>query len=344
MRRLAILLALLAGAILLGTTWYALVEGFGLLNALYQAVTTITTVGFQEVQPLDTSGRLFTIVYILGGVGLLFYTATAVVETVVVGELAKELGLRRSSRKARNMERHFVICGYGRVVRDLAPELAVRDEAFVIIDRDEHTLATAEHPRSVVVRGDATEEATPRAAGIERARALIAAADSDVENTYMVLTARVLNPGLFIVARAGSEAAERRLESAGAYRVVSPYRIGGRRMALAAVQPMLMACDGHPHGKHHRRPGREGPCGNRRRGRSRATGGTHHPRGLPTGRRAAGPRHRARRSGHRGRPPWEHDARDGRPNHGLRRERGAGAVVSNVLAGHAVGGASGLAA
>ena len=240
MRRLAILLALLAGAILLGTGWYALVEGFGLLNALYQAVTTITTVGFQEVQPLDTSGRLFTIVYILGGVGLLFYTLTAVVETVVVGELAEELGLRRSSRKARNMERHFVICGYGRVGREIAHELAVRDEELVIIDRDEHTLATAEHPRSVVVRGDATEEATLRAAGIERARALIAAADSDVENTYIVLTARALNADLFIVARAGSEPAERRLESAGADRVVSPYRIGGRRMALAAVQPMLM--------------------------------------------------------------------------------------------------------
>lgn len=240
MRRLAILLGLLAGAILLGTAWYALVEGFGLVNALYQAVTTITTVGFQEVHPLDTSGRLFTIVYILSGVGLLFYTATAVVETVVVGELAEELGLRRSSRKARNMERHFVICGYGRVGREIAHELAIRDEAFVIIDRDEHTLATAEHPRSVVVRGDATEEPTLRAAGIERARALIAAADSDVENTYIVLTARALNAGLFIVARAGSEPAERRLESAGADRVVSPYRIGGRRMALAAVQPMLM--------------------------------------------------------------------------------------------------------
>ena len=240
MRRLAILLGLLAGVILIGTAWYDLVEGFGLVDALYQAVTTITTVGFQEVHPLDTSGRLFTIVYILGGVGLLFYTATAVVETVVVGELAKELGLRRSNRKVRSMERHFVICGYGRVGREIAHELSIRDEAFVIIDRNERTLATAEHPKSVVVRGDATEEATLRAAGIERARALIAAADSDVENTYIVLTARALNPDLFIVGRAGSEPAERRLESAGANRVVSPYRIGGRRMALAAVQPMLM--------------------------------------------------------------------------------------------------------
>lgn len=239
MRRLAILSALLVGVLATGTGWYWLVEDFPPLDALYQAVTTLTTVGFREVQPFDASGKLFTIVYILGGVGLLFYTATAVVETVVVGELAQELGLRRSNRKVRRMERHFVICGYGRVGREVAHELASRDETFVIIDRNEHTLATAEHPGAVVVRGDATEEETLRAAGVERARALIAAADSDVENTYIVLTARALNASLFIVARAGSDSAERRMSSAGADRVVSPYRIGGRRMALSAAQPML---------------------------------------------------------------------------------------------------------
>ena len=240
MRRLLVLGLLLTCVIAAGAAWYWLVEGFAPLDGLYQAVTTITTVGFREVQPLDVSGKVFTIVYILGGVGLLFYTATAVVETVVVGELAQELRLRRSSRKVRRMERHFVICGYGRVGREVAHELSAHNEAFVIIDRDQHTLATANHPGAVVVRGDATEEETLQAAGIERARALIAAADSDVENTYIVLTARALNASLFIVARAGSEPAERRLTSAGADRVVSPYRIGGRRMALSAVQPMLM--------------------------------------------------------------------------------------------------------
>ena len=239
MRRLSILVGLLVGVIAVGTAWYSLVEGFAALDALYQSVITLTTVGFREVEPLDTSGKWFTIVYILGGVGLLFYTATAVVEKVVVGELAEELGLRRSSRKVRRMERHFVICGYGRVGREVAHELSAREEEFVIVDRDKHTLAMAEYPGAVVVHGDATEEETLRAAGIDRARALIAAADSDVENTYIVLTARALNTSLFIVARAGSEPAERRLASAGADRVVSPYRIGGRRMALSAVQPML---------------------------------------------------------------------------------------------------------
>lgn len=240
MHRLLGLTAGLAGFIVLGTLWYALVEGFGVLDGLYQAVTTLTTVGFREVHDFDTSAKLFTILYVLSGVGLLFYTASAVVETVVVGELTEELGLRRSNRKVRGMERHFVICGYGRVGHEVAHELAQRGEPFVVVDRNEHSFAGTDHPEAVVVHGDATEEVVLQSAGVERARALIAAADSDVENTYIVLTARALNPSLFIVARAGSDSAERRLVSAGADRVISPYRIGGRRMALSAVQPMLM--------------------------------------------------------------------------------------------------------
>lgn len=240
MRRLQLLTGGLAAFIVFGTMWYWLVEGFPPLDALYQAVTTLTTVGFREVQEFDTSAKLFTIVYILSGVGLLFYTASAVVEKVVVGELAEELGLRRSNRKVRRMERHFVICGYGRVGHEVAHELASRGERFVIVDRSEHSFAGTDHPEAVIVHGDATEESVLHSAGVERARALLAAADSDVENTYIVLTARSLNPSLFIVARAGSDSAERRLVSAGADRVISPYRIGGRRMALSAVQPMLM--------------------------------------------------------------------------------------------------------
>lgn len=240
MHRLLRLTVGLAAFILAGTLWYWLVEGFSALDGLYQAVTTLTTVGFREVQDFDTSAKVFTIVYLLSGVGLLFYTASAVVETVVVGELTEELGLRRSNRKVRGMERHFVICGYGRVGHEVAHELAQRGERFVVIDRNEHSFAGTDHPDAVVVHGDATEEAVLRSAGVDRARALIAAADSDVENTYIVLTARALNASLFIVARAGSDSAERRLTSAGADRVISPYRIGGRRMALSAVQPMLM--------------------------------------------------------------------------------------------------------
>lgn len=240
MRRLLLLVGLLFGFLVAGAAWYAAVEGFGILDAAYQAVTTLSTVGFQEIRPLDDSGRIFTMFYILSGVGLLFYVATTAVEIFVVGEVLEQFGLRRRSRRVRRLDRHFIICGFGRVGREVARELTLRREPFVIVDTRPETLAEASAPGSAVVRGDATEEETLVGAGIQRARGLIACADSDVENTYIVLTARALNPGIFIVARAGTDSAERRMTSAGADRVISPYRIGGRRMAMSAVQPMLL--------------------------------------------------------------------------------------------------------
>ena len=240
MRRLVTLIALLAGTIIFAALWYRFVEGFENLGALYQSVTTISTVGFEEVQPLDNSGRIFTIVYILVGIGLMFYVATTMVETVVVGGLAERFGSRRASRRVRRMNDHYIVCGYGRVGREVVNDLRARRERFVVVDQNDQQLEPARALGVPVVHGDATEESVLIETGIARAQALVAAADSDVGNTYIVLTAHTLNADLFIVARAGTDSAEQRLTSAGANRVVSPYRIGGRRMALAASHPMLI--------------------------------------------------------------------------------------------------------
>lgn len=240
MRRLVILVSLLLILIAGAAGWYWIIEDFTFLDALYQSVTTVSTVGFEEVEPLDTSGQIFTIAYILVGIGLMFYVATAIVETVVVGGLTERFGLRRASRRVQQMDHHFIICGYGRVGREIASDLQARRERFVIVDQDDERLAPARAEGIPVVHGDATEEPVLLEAGIRRAQALVAAADSDVGNTYIVLTARSLNSSLFIVARAGTDSAEQRMVSAGANRVVSPYRIGGRRMALQAVHPMLV--------------------------------------------------------------------------------------------------------
>ncbi|MDO9443830.1 MAG: potassium channel protein [Dehalococcoidia bacterium] len=240
MRRLIILSGLLALVITVGSSWYVLVEGFGVLDGVYQAVTTLSTVGFSEVHPLDTSGRIFTMVFIFVGVGLLFYDLTTFVEVVVVGKVTDQLGLRRVRGKVRKMDGHVIVCGFGRVGAEVARELAARNSPFVIVDKDPEALTASEWPHLPAVVGDATEEQVLRDAGVERAEALIAAADSDVENTYIVLVARALNPNIFIVARAGSDSAERRMVAAGANRVISPFRIGGRRMALSAVRPMLL--------------------------------------------------------------------------------------------------------
>jgi voltage-gated potassium channel len=239
-RRLWLPISLLFAAVVTGTAWYALVEAFPPLDALFMAVTTITTVGYREVQPLDTSGRLFTIVYILTGVGLVFYTVVAVAQALLVGEVAEMMGLRRENRRVRKMQDHFVLCGFGRVGEEIARELHERGSSFVVVDRDPERAAVARQRGYLTVVGDATEEPVLREAGVERSRVLIAAADSDAGNTFVTLAARAMNTRLFIIARAGTGSAEQRMRTAGANRVISPYLIAGRRMALAAVQPLLL--------------------------------------------------------------------------------------------------------
>lgn len=240
MRRSLFLGALLFSVLVVGTFWYSVVEDFGFEDGLFMAVISLTTVGYGEVQPLDASGRAFTVAYLLIGVGVLFYVVTVEVETVIVGGVSDAFGLRRNRGKVRRMNDHVIICGFGRVGREVVEMLSIRGIQHVVVDIDAAATSTVSGKHVATVVGDATQEVTLREAGIDRARTLIAAADSDVQNTYIVLTARALNPRLVIVARAGSDSAERRLKAAGANNVVSPYQIGGRRMALAAVQPALV--------------------------------------------------------------------------------------------------------
>lgn len=239
-RRLWLPVSLLLVAVLTGTVWYAVVEAFPPLDALFMAVITITTVGYREVQPLDTSGQLFTIAYLLTGVGLVFYTVVAVAQALLVGEVAEVMGLQRQERRVRRMQDHFVLCGFGRVGQEIAHELHERGASLVVVDREPERAASARQRGYLTVVGDATEDAVLREAGVERARVLIAAADSDAGNTFVTLGARAMNPQLFIIARAGSDSAEQRMRTAGANRVISPYLIAGRRMALAALQPLLL--------------------------------------------------------------------------------------------------------
>lgn len=239
MRRLLLPLVALAGVILFGWAWYAVVEGFGVLDGIYQSVTTLSTVGFDEVQPLDASGKIFTIVFIIGGVGLTFYTATAMIEEFVVSGVAERLR-GRDSRKVRHMRDHVIVCGFGRVGQEIARELRARDVDVLVVEQSADRLETARDLGCATIHGDATEEQPLLEAGVDRARVLVAASDSDVGNTYIVLSARSLNASLLIIARAGSESAEARMRAAGANRIVSPYRLAGRRMALTAVQPLLL--------------------------------------------------------------------------------------------------------
>ncbi len=215
-----------------GTIGY-LALGFGPLDAVYQTVTTVSTVGFREVEPLTPAGKVFTMALILVGVGAALYAFSVLIETFLEGQLNELLGRRRMEQSIASMRDHVIICGWGRVGRSIGSELVDGNRDLVVVERNEAKLDGG--PPAVV--GDATEDAVLRAAGIERASALVAAADSDAANSFIVLSARALNPDLFIVARTRNEDSGDKLYRSGADRVVNPQNIGGARMAAFVLRP-----------------------------------------------------------------------------------------------------------
>jgi voltage-gated potassium channel len=232
-RRLRLALAILGCVMLAGTFGY-LILGFPLLEAIYQTVTTVTTVGFREVRPLSDAGMVFTIVLILLGVGTALYALGVLIQTLVEGDLHDVFGRRRMERKISDIERPVIVCGWGRVGRAIAKDVAEWGAEPVIVDRDPGRLETSPYPTVV---GDATDDAVLRRAGLDRARALVAALDADAGNLFVTVSARALRPDLFIVARVRVDESIEKLRRGGADRVVNPQSIGGARMAAFVLQP-----------------------------------------------------------------------------------------------------------
>jgi len=227
--------ALLAFALVLlaGTVGYVIL-GFGVLDAVYQTVTTVTTVGFREVQPLTPVGQVFTIMLILTGVGTALYSFGVLLEALIEGHLRQHMGRWRMDRQISRMTGHIIICGCGRVGSASMQYLSSLGKPFVVVDNDPARLQGLEHP---TVLGDVTDDHVLEAAGIARASALISAVDTDASNIYVTLSSRALGPDLVIIARARTEGSKSKLLRAGANRAVNPQLIGGRRMAAFALQP-----------------------------------------------------------------------------------------------------------
>jgi voltage-gated potassium channel len=237
-----LILILIPTALMIGGTagYYFLDERYTLLDAVYMTVTTLTTVGYGEVHSLKPSGRIFTIILLLVGVLTFFYTVTELVRLVISGEIQELLGRRRMERNLANLKNHMIICGYGRMGRHVCGEFSRRGMPFVIIDRRPEVLRNFELPNGIALEGDATTDAVLRHAGVERARALVTVAASDADNLFITLSARLLNDKLFIVARAEADLAEEKLLRAGASRVVTPYAIGGAKVAMAVLRPAVV--------------------------------------------------------------------------------------------------------
>ncbi len=233
------ILALLSGLLVGGTAGYHWLEGWSLGDSLYMVVITLSTVGYGETHRLSPEGRLFTMLLIVAGVGLVTFVVGSITRLVVEGELQTILGRRRTMSKIRRLKDHYIICGYGRIGSLIAKEFERRPLPFVVIEREEVVVSRIPQEYPVVV-GDATEEQVLTDAGIERARGLVTVLHSDADNLFVTLTARGMSPGLFIISRYEEERSENKLHRAGADKVVSPYIIGGTRMAMAVLRPAVI--------------------------------------------------------------------------------------------------------
>jgi voltage-gated potassium channel len=234
-------LGIVIGATVVGTAGYLVLDpGWPLLDALYMTVITLTTVGFKEVGTLTEAGRIWTMMLAVAGVGLIFGSVGIVAEYLVVEATSGRREAKRMADEVNKLSGHYILCGYGRVGHTVARELVHAGRKVVVIDILPESLARARREGFLEVEGDATEEATLRAAGIERAKGLITTIDSDAHNVYVILSARALNPHLFVVARANAADSEARLMQAGASRVVSPYTMAGHRLAELATRPRVV--------------------------------------------------------------------------------------------------------
>jgi len=223
-----------------GTIGYRVLEGWSLWDGFYMTVTTITTVGFQEVHPLSRAGQVFTVGVIVAGVGTWFYTFALLAQLVVEGGLHQRLVRRRRERMLDDLRDHFIVCGYGRMGSTVVAEFRRQKVPYVVIEHDAERVHEVIEAGGLAVLADASSEEVLKRVGIDRARGLIAAVGTDAENVYAVLTARVLRPDLYIIGRAETADAERKLLRAGASRVVAPYRIGARELAQTALRPAVV--------------------------------------------------------------------------------------------------------
>lgn len=239
LRRFQLSLLILLGLVLVGTVGYMWIEAMTPIDALYMTIITLTTVGFGEVKRLDPAGRVFTIVLISFGVGAGAWAVTNAVEVALGPSLWLSVQRRRMAQTLDRLRDHYIVCGYGRFGTQIVRDLRSRGESFVVVEQNPELEERFLEQGIAHVIGDATHDETLLAAGLTRARGLVSALDSDANNVMAVLTAREFNSKLLIVSRANDESSESKLRRAGADRVVTPDTIGGHRLAVALLRPVV---------------------------------------------------------------------------------------------------------
>lgn len=232
-------LLILLVILLSGTLGYFFIEGWDILSSFYMTIITISTVGFMEVKPLSTGGRIFTSVLILLGVGFMFYMLSYLVQYFIEERL--EAGfLRRMRNRIGKLKDHVILCGYGRVGKEVSSHLEEDGVPFVVVEMDREEFEEAKRKGFLCIQGDATRDEVLKEAGVERAKAIVITTGDDAYNLSITLTAKYLNPNIMVIVRASSDESEPKLLRAGADKVILPHKLGGRRMARLVSRPLLV--------------------------------------------------------------------------------------------------------
>lgn len=238
-RKIAQWAAMLLALLVIGSLGFVWLQGWNFFDALYMTVTTLSTVGYGEIHPLTKIGRLYNMALILSGMGVMLYIVGSLARVVIEGEIRSALGKRKLIQHIRRLKNHYIICGFGRIGEIIARQLRERGFPLVILDKEPDLAIRLEELGYYFIAGDATRDEVLLEAGIERAKGLVAVVSSDADNVYIVLTARSLNPQIFIVARSEEPGSEQKLLRAGADKVESPYRMGGQKMAHTILHPTV---------------------------------------------------------------------------------------------------------
>jgi voltage-gated potassium channel len=238
--KLKIALIILFTIFIIGTVGFHVIEGWSFIDSFYATITTLSTVGYGDFVPTTTEGKFFTVFIIIFGVGTMFYSLVLMAETFVEARLRSLLGRGKLERMIEKMSNHYIICGCGRIGFLICRELAAEKVPCVVIDNNPEVIQKVQDEGFIYCKGDATQDKTLIEAGIKRAKGVVCVLPSDAENLYVILTAKELNQNIYIMSRSEEEESEHRLIRAGADRVMSPYTLGGVRMAMAILRPAML--------------------------------------------------------------------------------------------------------
>ncbi len=238
-RRLFLHLLRIVALMVGGTVGYMVFQHWNWLDSLFMTVTTLTTVGYGEVHALSVAGRIYTIVFILCGVGLFLYIVSDIVEIFLEANPTAIFGLRQMKKHISQLSEHQIVCGFGRTGAEVCKHFHSTHVSFVVIDEDPAQVKKAEQAGFLVLEGDASADELLKAAGIEKASGIICALPDDTANTFIALSARAMNEKITIVCRSANPGAEAKMRLAGAHMVISPFVICGRRMATAVTHPLV---------------------------------------------------------------------------------------------------------